>query len=87
MNNKYIQPNQTADSYTCPHCNTLSQMDRESHYFSRDVLKSINGCLDIKNRLKFIDVNVAAKKLYGTMIHTFIQILLQKKQILICLKR
>lgn len=63
MNNKYIQPNQTADSYTCPHCNTLSQMERYSHYFSSDVLQSINGCLDIRNRLTIHRCQCCGKKI------------------------
>lgn len=51
MNNKYIQPNKTANSYTCPHCNTLSQMDIDSHYFDSDVLSNGIEFLDIKNEL------------------------------------
>lgn len=32
----YVQPNKELVKYTCPHCNTLSQVDRSQHNFPSD---------------------------------------------------
>lgn len=37
MSDKYIQPSITANSYTCPHCNTISQMESQCHHFNNDL--------------------------------------------------
>lgn len=36
MTNKYISPQQDIRSFTCPHCNTVSQMKFDRHQFSAD---------------------------------------------------
>lgn len=36
MTKKYISPQKTLSAYTCPHCNTLSQMDIEEYHMKRD---------------------------------------------------
>ena len=36
MANKYIPPQKDLRSFTCPHCNTVSQMKFEQHNFSED---------------------------------------------------
>lgn len=36
MTKKYISPQITLSAYTCPHCNTLSQMDIEEYHMKRD---------------------------------------------------
>lgn len=36
MTNKYIAPQQNIRSFTCPHCNTVSQMKFDRHQFSED---------------------------------------------------
>lgn len=36
MANKYIAPQQNIRSFTCPHCNTVSQMKFDRHQFSDD---------------------------------------------------
>lgn len=41
MTKKYIIPQKTLSSYTCPHCNTLSQMDIEEHRMNSDFIESI----------------------------------------------
>lgn len=38
MNNKYIAPDQDLDSFTCPHCQTLSLMTRGIHHFEQDLM-------------------------------------------------
>lgn len=38
MNNKYIAPDQNLDSFTCPHCQTLSLMTRGIHHFEQDLM-------------------------------------------------
>lgn len=44
MTEKYIIPQKTLNAYTCPHCNTLSQMDIEKYHMRRDFVDSLpNG--------------------------------------------
>ena len=42
MTKKYISPQKTLSAYTCPHCNTLSQMDIEEHRMNSDFIESIH---------------------------------------------
>lgn len=51
MRDKYIQPSITANSYTCPHCNTISQMESQCHHFNSDLYTYKSGGLGIRNRL------------------------------------
>lgn len=51
MSDKYIQPSITANSYTCPHCNTISQMESQCHHFNNDLYTYKSGGLGIRNRL------------------------------------
>lgn len=41
MTKKYISPQKTLSAYTCPHCNTLSQMNIEEHRMNSDFIESI----------------------------------------------
>ena len=34
MASKYIAPQKDIRSFTCPHCNTVSQMEFNQHHFS-----------------------------------------------------
>lgn len=44
MTKKYITPQKTLSAYTCPHCNTLSQMDIEKYHMKRDFVDALpNG--------------------------------------------
>ena len=36
MNKNYIAPERGKDSFTCPHCHTVSLMNWSSHYFNED---------------------------------------------------
>lgn len=51
MKYKYIQPTIDEYSYTCPHCNTLSQIDIQHHYFDEDLYPSQCGGVEIQNQL------------------------------------
>lgn len=51
MNNKYIAPERTLTSFTCPHCQTLSLMHFKSHQFQEDINESLSSQTRIKNIL------------------------------------
>lgn len=51
MAKKYIEPKKEEMMFTCPHCNTLSQMDMERHYFSNDTEGNGHRITKIKNLL------------------------------------
>ena len=40
MMTNYVEPNKNLMSYTCPHCHTLSQMEKGQHYFPSDAYDS-----------------------------------------------
>ena len=64
MLKKYITPEIGLRRYTCPHCNTLSQMEIESHHFQSDVISSIGGGIrDINNRLTIHRCRCCGKKI------------------------
>ena len=50
MNNKYIAPNRNLDSFTCPHCQTLSLMTWGIHHFEQDLMTD-----DIGNPIQAFD--------------------------------
>ena len=33
---KYVAPNKDLKAFTCPHCHTLAQMERDVHHFRSD---------------------------------------------------
>ena len=49
MNNKYIAPDKNLDSFTCPHCQTLSLMNFRTLCFEQDVITDDNGVAYIIN--------------------------------------
>lgn len=51
MSKKYIAPEKDLTSYTCPHCNTISQMETDTHSFSNDVQDARIGWRSAVNRL------------------------------------
>lgn len=63
MTKYYLAPNKDKINYTCPHCNTISQMETEKHYFQSDILGNINGFLDIINRLTIHKCRCCGKKI------------------------
>lgn len=49
MNNKYIAPDRNLDSFTCPHCQTLSLMRFGLYHFSDEVNLSSNTITENQN--------------------------------------
>ena len=50
MAEKYLEPQKDSRFYTCPHCNTISQMEHDQHHFQSDICRTSHG-VDIINRL------------------------------------
>ena len=53
MNNKYIAPDINLNSFTCPHCHTLSLMIFGSHHFEKDLLTNEIGFPIINDRFGY----------------------------------
>lgn len=51
MSKKYISPSKDAWQYTCPHCNTMAQMQRDTHQFSSDFYNTPEGFRVASNEL------------------------------------
>ena len=51
MTKKYIEPQKERKAYTCPYCNTISQMDIDTHRFPKDAHGTRHGGIEIKNQL------------------------------------
>lgn len=51
MNKNYIPPSKDRYLYTCPHCNTQSQMEQDTHYFTSDVKNTVTGLGGVSNKL------------------------------------
>ena len=51
MAKTYVKPEKDKYIYTCPHCNTLSQMQRDTHYFDNDIEVENYGMRIIYNEL------------------------------------
>ena len=62
MAKTYIKPQKDSYKYTCPHCNTVSQMERDEHYFQSDK-KLKSGNLVISNRLTIHRCQCCGKKI------------------------
>ena len=63
MSKIYIAPEIELASYTCPHCNTISQMDKDHHRFDKDVIASRGGMPTFKNRLTIHRCQCCGKKI------------------------
>ena len=63
MNNKYIAPDKHLNSFTCPHCQTLSLMHFETHQFQEDINVSLSRHPIIKNRLSIARCYNCGKKI------------------------
>lgn len=63
MNNKYIAPERSLNSFTCPHCHTLSLMHFEMHDFQEDINASLSRHTAIKNRLRIARCYNCGKKI------------------------
>ena len=62
MSKNYIEPKKELTIYTCPHCNTISQMEEGTHHFQSD-LYSIGGGLGIRNQLTIHRCQCCGKKI------------------------
>lgn len=49
MPKNYIEPQKNKNNYTCPHCNTLSQMEIDKHHFQSDFVGNSGHQLSFKN--------------------------------------
>lgn len=47
----YIEPHKDRNAYTCPHCNTISQMEMYKHYFNSDMYSGERKIPYFKNQL------------------------------------
>lgn len=62
MSEHYIEPQKDKNIYTCPHCNTISQMEVNTHHFQGDLYTS-HGCLGIRNQLTIHRCQCCGKKI------------------------
>lgn len=64
MANNYIEPKKELIKYTCPHCNTISQVEKDSHVFQSDYQSSISGRgVVARNRLTIHRCQCRGKKI------------------------
>lgn len=64
MAKTYIEPSKELQKYTCPHCNTLAQMDSDTHYFQSDLAKSPRtASIVFMNRLTIHRCQCCGKKI------------------------
>lgn len=64
MSKTYIEPRKDLHKYTCPHCNTLAQMECDKHHFQNDLTgSSISGGVVILNRLTIHRCQCCGKKI------------------------
>lgn len=63
MTKTYVKPEKDKYIYTCPHCNTLSQMQRDTHYFDNDIEVENYGMRIIYNELTIHRCQCCGKKI------------------------
>lgn len=63
MAKKYIEPQKDLTSYTCPHCNTISQMEKDYHHFQSDLYSTTGRGTSIRNRLTIHKCLCCGKKI------------------------
>lgn len=62
MVKNYIEPKKELIRYTCPHCNTISQMEKDFHRFQSDINHSLERKM-IKNQLTIHKCQCCGKKI------------------------
>lgn len=62
MVKNYIEPKKELVRYTCPHCNTISQVEKDFHRFQSDINHSLE-CKMIKNQLTIHKCQCCGKKI------------------------
>ena len=63
MAKTYVKPKKDQNKYTCPHCNTLSQMQCDKHHFDSDKSRTRMGELLISNELTIHRCQCCGKKI------------------------
>lgn len=63
MRTNYIAPAFGIQSFTCPHCNTLSQMDFYSHRFQADINESLRAKCEVVNTVTIARCECCKKKI------------------------
>lgn len=61
MSKNYIKPEKELNKYTCPHCNTISQVEKDFHRFQSDINHSLER--KIKNQLTIHKCQCCGKKI------------------------
>lgn len=62
MAKNYIKPEKELIKYTCPHCNTISQVEKDAHHFQSDFYKS-GGITYIRNKVFIHKCQCCSKKI------------------------
>ncbi len=62
MAKKYVEPQKELTSYTCPHCNTISQMEKDIHHFNSDFYNTGRGAA-VRNQLTIHRCQCCGKKI------------------------
>lgn len=63
MAKTYVKPEKDQNKYTCPHCNTLSQMRCDKHHFDSDMSRTRMSELLISNELTIHRCQCCGKKI------------------------
>jgi hypothetical protein len=63
MAKTYVKPEKDQNKYTCPHCNTLSQMQCDKHHFDSDMSRTRMSELLISNELTIHRCQCCGKKI------------------------
>ena len=63
MAKNYIEPQKSKNSYTCPHCNTISQMEIDDHLFLSEKKRFNSSGGHLKNKLTIHRCQCCGKKI------------------------
>ena len=63
MSKNYIEPEKELYAYTCPHCNTISQMEIKKHHFDKDIRSIVKGVPVVVNQLIIHRCQCCGKKI------------------------
>ena len=63
MTKNYIEPKKELIRYTCPHCNTISQVEKTTHRFQSDLYDTGGGTMSIRNQLTIHKCQCCGKKI------------------------
>lgn len=63
MARTYEKPGKDKFNYTCPHCNTLSQVEKDTHHFDRDIYNTGFQSINYRNELTIHRCHCCGKKI------------------------